>query len=87
MGFDRALDEAYDKALFLVSNSPESTLATEWLAWSYNLLQDSRTASDEVAEDLKVLATFYRKLAHKVYWWQRKNGHIADLAEFIRVVD
>jgi hypothetical protein len=88
LGFNKALEKAYSKALYLVANSPTSTLATEWLAWSYNLMDDSRDARNEdVASDLRLLASFYRKLAHKVYWFQRSTGRISDLTEFIRPVE
>jgi hypothetical protein len=85
IGFESALDEAYNKALYLVSNNPSSMLATKWLAWSHNLIKDSREAgSNQIANDLASLASFYRRLAHKTYWFQRSIGQISELAEFIR---
>lgn len=87
IGFDDALEEAYSKALYLVANTPTATFATEWLAWSYNLLEDSRkVSSSEVANDLRILSRFYRKLAHKVYWYLRKTEQISDIPAFIRSV-
>lgn len=87
IGFEQALEEAFLKALYLVANTPTSTLATEWLAWSHNLLEDSRKVeSDEVANDLRLLASFYRKLAHKVYWYLRKTDQLAEVNDFIRLV-
>lgn len=87
IGFDLALEEAYSKALYLVANSPTSTVATEWLAWSHNLLEDSRKAGPpEEIRDLLTLSSFYRKLAHKVYWYLKKNRQISDMPDFIRLV-
>ena len=88
IGFEEALEKAYSKALYLVANSPKSTLSTEWLAWSHNLNLDSRgVESSDLANDLLLLSSFYRRLAHKVYWYQKKVGSIGDLAEFIRLVN
>lgn len=87
IGFDEALDEAYCKALYLVANSPTSTLATEWLAWSHNLLEDSRKVnSTKIADDLRILSLFYRKLAHKTYWYLKRTNQISDIPAFIRSV-
>lgn len=88
VGFGVALEEAYQKALYLVANNPSSMLATKWLAWSHNLLKDSREAtSEQVVNDLVLLASFYRRLAHKTYWFQKSTGQISDLTEFIRPVE
>jgi len=87
IGFENALDVAYAKALYLVANDPKSTLATEWLAWSQNLLEESRgVSSKDVASDLALLAMFYRKLSHKVYWYLVKCNQLADMPDFIRRV-
>ena len=88
IGFEEALEEAFKKALYLVANTPTSTLATEWLAWSHNLLEDSRKLeSEEVSSDLRLLASFYRKLAHKVYWYLKRTDQLGEMRDFIRLVD
>jgi hypothetical protein len=88
IGFDEALDIAYGKALYATANSPQSTMATELLAWSHNLFEDAKTVSTpNVAEELKILSRFYRKLAHKLYWELKRTGQLSDISDFIRLVE
>lgn len=87
IGFDNALEKAYQKALLLVETDPYSTLATTWLSWSENLLYDSRKPEfEKEREELLLLSKFYRFLAHKVYWRLFNAGSIGEINGFIRLV-
>lgn len=86
-GYDGAMNMAFDRALKVLEREPESILCVTLLAWGHNLLIDAREAENNYqAQELKLLAKFYRRLAHKVYWEQHKNGEIGDLKDFIRAV-
>jgi len=89
IGFVAALDLAYNGSIGLIKEDKDSTLATRFLSWSYNLLLDSRKAKSHKgrASDLLLLSNFYRQLAHKVYWVQRKRGNIGLIKDFIQVID
>jgi hypothetical protein len=86
-GFENALDLAYAKALRILDKDEESILSVMLLAWSHNLLADAREAVGKEMEDLRYLAYFYRKLAHKVYFYQRKDNSIAMLPGFLQPVE
>ena len=87
LGFEIALTAAYDKALQIVEKNPDVASANIWLAWSYNLNNDGKTSRDyEQQQVLFSLARFYRKLAHKIYWYQRKDGSIGYIKDFIQEV-
>lgn len=86
-GFGPAMDMAYDKALKILEREPESILCVVLLAWSYNLLTDSRAVETKwQANDLRLLSSFYRKVAHKVYWHQLQHNQIGELPDFIQKV-
>ena len=87
MGFSAALDAAYNKALKILEKNCDSASANIWLAWSYNLSNDCKNETNESQREiLRMLATFYRKLAHKIYWHQRKNKSIGYIKDFIQGV-
>lgn len=87
LGFDIALDAAYDKAFKILERNPDVASANIWLAWSYNLNNDGKnTISKEQQQVLFSLAKFYRKLAHKIYWHQRRVGSIGYIKDFIQEV-
>lgn len=88
LGFDTALEAAYDKALKILEKNPDVASANIWLAWSYNLTNDGKNTASETEEQqiLFSLAKFYRKLAHKIYWHQRKDGSIGYIRDFIQEV-
>lgn len=81
MGKDAAMLLAYNKGVDIVTRCPDSILPIILLAWSFNLLRDSREPGNE---SLKALASFYRVLAHRVYFFQRKHDLIAVLPDFIQ---
>jgi len=86
-GFECALDLAYLKALAITRKDVESILCVILLAWSHNLLTDARAAEEKwLIDDFRLLALFYRKLAHMVYWHQHENGEIGELKDFLRAV-
>lgn len=87
LGFDVALEAAYNKALKILEKNPDMASANIWLAWSYNLNNDGkRCASAHQQETLFSIAKFYRKLAHKIYWHQRKHGTIGFIRDFLQEV-
>ena len=84
-GFDTALEKGYQKALYLVANSSSSTLALEWLDWSFILLRKSREdITPQRAAELRMLSQFYRVLSHKLYWFLRQDGKTEKNNDFIR---
>lgn len=86
LGFDTALDAAYKKALEVLATNPDVASANIWLAWSYNLNNDGKKQQGIDQQALYSLATFYRKLAHKIYWHQRRVGSIGYIKDFIQEV-
>src|SRR3990167_716064 len=63
VGFEKALRWAVDGSLALLDKEPNAPLATTYLSWSINLLNDSRLAkTDAEAEKLLQLCTLYRML-------------------------
>lgn len=87
LGFEAALDLAYDKAINILDKDSESILSVMLLAWSCNLLADSRKAEAGEAEKLRQLAYFYRKLAHRVYFYQRAENSIGTIPGFLQPVE
>lgn len=86
-GTENAISMAYDRALQVVNRDPESILCVILLAWSYNLLTDARRSErSHEKEDLMTIASFYRRIAHKVYWYQVESGQISELEDFVRKV-
>lgn len=87
LGFDTAVDAAYDKALKILERNPDAASANIWLAWSYNLSNEIKPeVSESQIESLLSLSRFYRKLAHKIYWHQRRSGSIGYIKDFIQEV-
>lgn len=87
LGFDVASEAAYNKALKILETNPDVASANIWLAWSYNLNNDGKnTTSNEQKQILFSLARFYRKLAHRIYWHQRKEGSIGYIKDFLQEV-
>lgn len=87
LGFDSALEAAYNKALKILEKNPDMASANIWLAWSYNLNNDGKNVvRGEQKEILYSLARFYRKLAHKIYWHQRREGSIGYIKDFIQEI-
>lgn len=86
-GYDSAFEMALKVSLEQAAQNPECCLATTYLAWSLNLMLDSRIVDvDWNVEHLLMAAHFYRKLAHKIYWFQRKEDLIAPIGGFIQAV-
>ena len=86
-GFDKAFEVAFDGSITLIAGDPEATLPTTFLAWSYNLAldaKDPKTTKERL--DYLLLSHFYRKLAHKLYWNQRRLDQIAYISDFIQLV-
>lgn len=83
LGFEQAIQIAYIKGISVTHNEPESILPITLLAWSHNLLLDSRKNS---CAKLLLLSSFYRKLAHMLYAYQRENNMIAEVPGFIQAV-
>lgn len=86
VGFEEAIDEAVQCAIKVLEKDKCSTMATELLAWSHNLLLDSRMASAEKREILLMLSHFYRILSHRIYWHLLKKGEIGQINDFLHVV-
>lgn len=87
LGFDTALDAAYNKALKILEKNPDVASANIWLAWSYNLNNDGKnTKQEDQKQVLFSLAKFYRKLAHRIYWHQRREGSIGYIKDFLQPV-
>lgn len=84
VGYDSAMALAYNKSVEVVTKSIDSILPVILLAWSMNLQKDAREQNNA---DLSMLASFYRILAHKVYFFQRKNDLIGILPDFIQEVE
>lgn len=88
LGFDSAMHLAYNKAINVLEENQESILSVMLLAWSHNLLTDARAAPEnQEAQKLLQLSSFYRKLAHKVYQYQRENDLIAMLPVFLQAIE
>lgn len=86
LGFEGALDFALLGIKTATSSKPDNDFATVMMAWSANLLLDAREASDiEQGRLLYSLAKFYRILAHRAYWYQRKCGKIAKYKDFLQL--
>lgn len=86
-GYGPAIDLAYEKGKYVLNKDPESILCVMLLAWSHNLLDDARKSDSKwAADDLRLLSSFYRKVAHKIYWHQFENNQIGELSDFIRQV-
>lgn len=86
IGYDEALKFAFNGSMGLLDKEPGSPLATTYLAWSVNLLGDSRsTKSDTDKTKFLQLSNFYRTLAHRVYWIQRAAGTIDVIPDFMQL--
>ena len=88
LGFNIAIDIAYQKAVSIVDSDHSSNVASLWLSWSKNLLADARRyqSSKVLSEECMQLSIFYRKLAHKIYWYQRRLEYIGKIEDFIQEV-
>jgi hypothetical protein len=86
LGFDSALEVAFSKAVSILEKKPDSDMAIKWLSWSTNLLDDARrsSANPPLAEQCYTIAYFYRKLAHKTYWYQRTINKVDFMMDFIQ---
>lgn len=86
-GYEEAFKIALEASLAIAASNPESLLSTTYLAWSHNLMNDARGSLDaNEAAALFEVANFYRRLAHKVYWFQLEKDLIAPIKDFIQVV-
>lgn len=86
LGFDAALKWAFDGTCLKLEKDPDCPLATTYLSWSVNLLNDARSTKTEAEEEkLRLLANFYRLLAHKTYWRQRSDGTISAIKDFLQL--
>jgi hypothetical protein len=86
LGFHGALDFALGGIRAATASKPDHDFATTMMAWSGNLLADARKASsEEASKRLYELAHFYRILAHRAYWFQRKHGKIDKFKEFLQL--
>lgn len=86
LGFEAALKWAFDGSCLKLEKDPDCPLATTYLSWSFNLVNDARAAKTESeAEKLFLLASFYRALAHKTYWKQRADGTISQIKDFLQL--
>lgn len=87
IGFDNALEIAFDKVLDILSKNLDGAPATKWLSWSYNLSEDAKITTDlDKKEALLFLSKFYRRLAHRVYRHQRLLGQIGYISDFLQEV-
>lgn len=86
IGYDDALDMAFNGTIIAIEKDPNAALATNYLSWSCNLLLDHRGAKDDEKEKFLILSRFYRTLAHRVYWRQRADGTIGQIGDFIQLV-
>lgn len=86
LGFDIALEVAFAKAISILDKNPESDIALRWLSWSSNMLYDARKCAtdSDVAQDCYIISNFYRKLAHKTYWYQRAAHKIDFMMDFVQ---
>lgn len=88
LGYENAMELAYSKALHILNQDQESILSVMLLAWSHNLLEDSRNASTNLkANEFRILSSFYRKLAHKVYHYERENDTINMIPGFLQSIE
>lgn len=86
IGYDEALKFAFNGSLSLIEKDPGAPIATTYLAWSVNLLGDSRSAkADSDREKCLQLSGFYRTLAHRIYWSQRAAGTIEIIQDFMQL--
>jgi len=86
-GFKSAMDLAYNKAMSILKKDEESILPVMLLAWSQNLLSDARNPENKLyLEDLYQLSSFYRRLAQKVYQYQRNKNSIGKLPGFLHLM-
>lgn len=87
IGFDAALKWAFDGTCVKLEKDPDCPLATTYLSWSINLVNDARSCKNESeSEKFLMLAKFYRTLAHKTYWKQRSEGKIERIKDFLQLV-
>jgi hypothetical protein len=81
------LEAAIEGSHILLKQEPDRALPTTFLAWSINLMKDSRKArSKKKAKEFSMLSRFYRILAHKLYWKQREDSSIGFISDFIQEV-
>lgn len=87
-GFDSALEFAYERAIDILLKTPDSDLAVRLLEWSGSLLDDARkfTSNTEPYAKFMQLSSFYRKLAHRVYWYQRSTYKTGASAGFLQII-
>ena len=86
VGFDAAMKLAFDGSILFLEKEPSNPVATTYLAWSINLLADSRaTKSDADVKKFLQLHKFYRTLAHKIYWKQRTDGTLGVIKDFMQL--
>ena len=87
LGFDPALLWAFNGTCAKLDKDPDCPLATTYLSWSVNLLNDARASkTEQESEKFLLLANFYRTLAHKTYWKQRSDGTISMIKDFIQLI-
>lgn len=87
VGFDNALVAALEGSITHLIKDPTSPIAITYYSWSVNLLEDSRNAKQNIDFDkFLLLSSFYRILAHKVYWKQIRAGNTGYIKDFIQIV-
>lgn len=85
-GFDLALKQALEHALFDLRNNPQSVVITETLSWSYHLSKCAGESSDMMVKGRYIeAAAFCRRLAHRAYWVARKEELVEYNPNFIQV--
>ncbi len=86
IGFDASFDIALTKSLAEITADPQSILITEYMSWSHHLFNRANECHPDECARLRAAATFYRKLAHHVYWDALKRGIVERNPYFIQAV-
>ncbi len=86
LGFDASFELALARSIAEMAADPQSILITKYMSWSHNLFNRALETTGDECNRLRETASFYRKLAHHVYWDSLKKGLVERNPHFIQAV-